>query len=205
MMVILLIRHGTNDYIQSGRLPGRLPDIHLNDEGRKQAEVVAQYVTQFPITAIFSSPLERAMETAKLISDKLHLETKPRDDLIEVDCGIWQGRRISSLRRLKLWNEVQHFPSRFCFPGGESFLQAQYRICQGLEGLARDSKPNDVIACITHADPIRLAVAYYLGLSLDLIQRICISPASLTVLSLDRACARLLMLNYEFSFRLPKT
>jgi probable phosphomutase (TIGR03848 family) len=201
---ILLIRHGTNDYVQTGRLPGRLPGIHLNEDGRKQVEMVAHHITQFPVKAIYSSPLERTMETAKLISDKLHLEVEPRDDLIEVDCGEWQGQRISSLRRLKLWKEVQHFPSRFCFPGGESFFEAQHRICKGLENIGLENRIKDTLVCVSHADPIRLAVAHFLGLHLDMFQRLSVSPASLTMLSLNRIEAHLLMLNYECSFSHPK-
>jgi probable phosphomutase (TIGR03848 family) len=204
MCILLLIRHGDNDYSQSNRLPGRLPGIHLNEKGRTAVGQVAERLSQVPITAIYSSPLERTMETAELIAGTLKLDVNPREGLIEIDCGDWQGQKISNLKRLKLWKDVQNFPSHFSFPGGETFFVGQQRICQEIESICREHGPKDVLICVSHADPIKLAVADYVGIPIDLFQRLYIAPASITALKILDGDTRLLMLNYEVSFSVDK-
>jgi probable phosphomutase (TIGR03848 family) len=203
MPTILLIRHANNDYVKKGRLAGRLPGVHLSENGQKQAAEVAEKLAEIPIKAIYSSPLDRAMETAAPIADKHSLKIRARPGLTEVDIGDWQGKKIKGLSRLKIWKVVQGAPARMRFPGGETFFEAQYRICQELEALAVLHQPEDIIICVSHADPIKLAVAFYLGLPLDLFQRVIISPASISVLRLGENGNSLLTLNHEFSFSLP--
>lgn len=205
MAVILLVRHGENDYVKKGLLAGRLPGVHLNKNGQKQAQLLAERLKDAPIKAIYSSPMERALETAAPLADALHMEVCQRPGLIEVNVGEWQDQKLKALRRNKLWKIVQGAPSRFRFPGGETFLDCQFRICNELETLAAQHAPEDLIVCVSHADPIRLATAYYLGMPLDLFQRLVVSPSSVSVLMLGEAGARLINLNYEFSFTLPKS
>jgi probable phosphoglycerate mutase len=205
MAIILLVRHGENDYVKKGLLAGRLPGVHLNKNGQKQAQLLAERLKDAPIKAIYSSPMERAMETGTPLAQALGLEICPRPGLIEVDVGEWQDQKLKALRRTKLWKVVQFSPARFRFPGGETFADGQYRICRELETLAREHDPKDLIVCISHADPIRLAVAFYLGIPLDLFQRLVVSPASVTALHMDEMGVHLLNLNYEISFTLPKS
>jgi probable phosphoglycerate mutase len=205
MPIIMLIRHGENDYVKKGRLAGRLPGVHLNKNGRKQAEAVAERLKSAPIKAVYSSPLERAMETAEPLANALSLEIRPRAGLIEVDFGEWQDQRLKGLGRTKLWKIVQLAPSRFRFPGGETFADAQYRMVKEIDTIAAQHEPKDLIALVTHSDPIKLAVAYYLGMPLDLFQRLSVAPASVTALMIGEMGAHLLTLNYEISFTLPKS
>jgi probable phosphomutase (TIGR03848 family) len=204
MPVFLLVRHGENDYVKKGRLAGRLPGIHLNKNGRGQAQTLAEKLSSAPVKAIFSSPLERALETAEPIARALNLEVAQRPGLIEVDVGEWQDQRVKGLSRQKLWKIVQGAPSRMKFTGGESFADAQHRICQELEMLAGQHEAKDLVVCVTHSDPIKLAVAYFIGMPLDTFQRLHISPASITALLLGEGPAHLLTLNYEISFSLSK-
>jgi len=106
------------------------------------------------------------------------------------------------LRRLKLWRVVQGAPSRMRFPGGESFIEAQQRIIRELEQICARHDAKDMVACVSHADPIKLAVAFYLGLSIDLFKRLAVSPGSLTALHLGEAGSQLVTLNYDPSFSL---
>lgn len=205
MATIMLIRHGENDYVKKGLLAGRLPGVHLNKNGQKQAQTLADRLKDAPIKAVYSSPMERAMETGAPLAQALGLEICPRPGLIEVDVGEWQDQKLKALRRLKQWKVVQFAPARFRFPGGETFAEGQHRICKELETLSGEHEPNDLVACVSHADPIRLAVAFYLGMPLDMFQRLVVSPASVTVLRLDELGAHVLTLNYEFSFTLPKS
>jgi probable phosphoglycerate mutase len=102
------------------------PGVHLNERGHQQAQALAEQLSQAPIKAIYSSPLERAMETAEPLAMALGLEIIPRPGLIETDIGEWAGERVKGLSRLKIWRTVQRQPSIFRFPGGESFSDGQH-------------------------------------------------------------------------------
>ncbi len=204
MPVFLLIRHGENDYVKKGRLAGRLPGVHLNENGRQQAQAVAEKLKGAPIKAVYSSPLDRTMETAAPIAQAAGLEVIPKQGLIEVDVGDWQDKKVKGLSRLKMWRIVQSAPSRMHFPNGESFAEAQQRIVQELEAMTRQHEVKDLVVCVSHSDPIKLAVAYFIGLPLDMFQRLHAAPASITALHLGEAGGHLLSLNYEISLTLPK-
>jgi probable phosphomutase (TIGR03848 family) len=202
MPTILLIRHGENDFVKKHRLAGRLPGVNLNNKGRQQAQAIAEKLSTAPLKAIYSSPLERAIQTAEPLAQALNLPVLPRPGLIETDVGEWAGQSWKKLGRTKAWRLVQSTPSRFRFPGGETFAEAQGRICQELQTFASQHDPHDLIACFSHADPIRLAVAFFIGLPLDMFQRLAVSPGSITELHLGEASARLLTLNYDPAFTL---
>jgi len=204
MPVILLIRHGENEYVKKGRLAGRKPGVHLNERGQAQAEALATVLSKLPIKAVYSSPLERTMETAAPLAEKLKLEVVPREGLLEVDYGTWQDKTLKQLARRKLWTTVQSAPSHAFFPEGESFGQAQLRIANEIIALNERHAAKDLIACVGHSDMIKLAVAYFLGLPLDLFQRLVVQPASIsTVQIMPGHGARLINLNH-IPYRLPK-
>jgi len=205
MPLLLLIRHGENEYVKTGKLAGRLLGVHLNERGRQQAAELAKALADLPLKAIYSSPLERALETAEPIAAGRKLEIQLRPDLMDNDIGAWQGRSLKQLRRIKKWKIVQQAPSRFKFPEGESFLQTQARIASCLDEIAANHKPKDVVAVVFHADPIKLAVAHYLGMPLDHFQRLGCDTASVTVLYVSETGAHLIKLNQRPPFDLmPK-
>lgn len=204
MPLFLLVRHGENDYVKKGRLAGRLPGVHLNEKGRAQAQAVADKLAGAPVKAIYSSPLERAKETAEPIAAALNLPVIERSGLIETDVGEWEDKKVKGLSRLKLWRMVQARPSLWQFPGGESFVECQYRIQQELLELAKQHEEKDIIVCVSHSDPIKLAIAYYIGLPLDMFQRLNVSPASITALHIGQTGSFLLALNYDVLFTFAK-
>ena len=197
MPLFLLIRHGENEFVQNGRLAGRRPGVHLNEKGQAQARAIAERLKSAPVKAIYSSPLERALETAAPLAAARNLEVLPREGLLETHYGEWQGKTLKSLHRRRLWRLVQGSPSRVRFPGGESFAECQLRVIQELQTIASLHKPKDLLACFFHADPIKLAIAFYLGMPLDYFQRLIIAPASITSLALSETGARLLNLNFD--------
>ena len=201
MPLLLLIRHGENDYVKASKLPGRLPDIHLNEHGRKQAQALGEALKDVPIKAIYSSPLERAMETAAPIAEGRKLSIISEPDLMDTDIGSWQGKSLKVLRRMKAWKVVQSAPSRFRFPEGESFGESQVRYASTLERIAKKhNKPGDIVAIVFHADPIKLSLAYFLGMPLDHFQRLSCDTASLTALYLGEMGANLIKLNQRPPF-----
>jgi probable phosphomutase (TIGR03848 family) len=191
---VLLIRHGTNDYVKNGLLAARTVGVHLNEEGRAQAEALAQRLADTQITAIYMSPLERTRETAAPLGGCLGLEPQILLEVLESDCGEWTGQKLEDLRKLDNWRQVQAHPSAFRFPGGESFLDIQTRMVGALTRLSTEHA-EQTIAIVTHSDPIKVAVAYYMGMALDLFQRLDIAPASITELDFSPMQTRLVRLN----------
>lgn len=194
MTIILLIRHGENDFTGK-RLIGRQPGIGLNDKGRQQAMVLAEWLLDAPIKAIYSSPLERAIQTAQPLAHLKNLDVKINPALIEVDYGKCQGKTFKQLHRTKLWKSIRANPADAVFPGGETLAGVQERVVRELKALAATFEPVDVIACFSHADVIRLAVAYFLCMPLGEFQRLSISTGSITVLNLNSDRARVTHIN----------
>jgi probable phosphomutase (TIGR03848 family) len=180
---VLLVRHGTTATTGSV-LPGRTPGLHLSERGRAQASELAERLKEMPRkpTALFVSPLERAKETAIPIAKVLRLRPLVERGLLECDFGTWTGKKLSTLSRRVEWRAVQNAPSTFRFPEGESFSEMQLRIWATLERLAKRHR-NRTIIVVSHADPIKAAVTYALGVPLDLFQRTVISPCSLSAIT----------------------
>jgi probable phosphomutase (TIGR03848 family) len=198
MMNLLLIRHACNDWIGE-RLAGWTPGVHLNDEGRAQAEALARQLAEVPLAAIYSSPLERTEETAQFLAQVHGLTVVGCEGLGETRYGEWTGRPLKELQKEELWPVVQVYPSGTRFPGGESMPEVQARIVAELDAI-RDRHPGQIVAAVSHSDPIKMAVAHYLGLPLDLFQRLVIAPASVTAFAFTRFGPRLICLNLTGSW-----
>ena len=187
MTTILLIRHAVNEFVTTGKLAGWTPGVHLNDEGKAQAAALGDRLSEAPLKAIYSSPLERTMETAQAIqAHHSKLEIQTNEAIGEVQYGDWQGAKISALRRRKMWQVIQEYPSRAYFPNGEAMRDVQTRAVTEIERLVKQH-PRQMIALVSHADLIKMVLAHYLGMHLDNFQRIVISPASISTLVLGHA------------------
>ena len=184
MPIILLIRHGENDYVKTAKFAGRIPGVHLNEKGQQEAKVIADGLKDVPLSAIYSSPLERAIETAQPLSKAKRLKITIADGLIETDIGDWKGLEIKKARKLPEWKNVQNFPSRFRFPKGESFQEEQTRLVNAMEKIIESHRPDDWVAIFSHADPIKLIINYYLGMPLDHFQRLACNTGAVSILNL---------------------
>lgn len=179
--MVLFVRHGRTP-TTGEELPGRSAGLHLADEGRQQADVAAQRISELgagKVAAVYASPLERTRETAAPIARACGLRVRTNKGLLELDVGDWTGRRLKDLSKLPEWTTVQRYPSGFTFPGGESFSQMQTRLASTIEQLVVRHR-GETIVCVSHADPIRALVAQATGTHLDLFQRIVVSPCSVT-------------------------
>lgn len=193
MTLLFLIRHGANDWVH-GRLAGWTPGVHLNEEGRRQVESLHQRLSDLPIAAVYSSPLERTVETAQGIAQPRNLPVRIVENLGEVRYGEWEGAELKELYKHELWPGVQFYPSGTRFPSGETLAEVQMRAVATLDTL-RAQHPKQIIAAVSHADLIRLVVAYYIGMHIDLFQRLVINPASLTALAFEKMGPRLVAFN----------
>jgi len=196
MGTLILVRHGENEWTRKGKLAGKIPGVHLNETGHQQAQAAAKRLAALPVKAVYSSPLTRCAETAAYIADTHRLTTLFVDDLGEVEYGEWEGKKIEKLARKPLWRAVQFFPSRMRFPRGEALREVQFR------AVPRHEK--EMVVVVSHADIIRLLLAYYLGVHIDLFQRLVISPASASVLHLSPdGMARVLRFNDDGPLHSP--
>jgi len=191
--LLLLIRHAVTD--QTGkRLYGRTPGVRISELGRRQTEALARHLQGVKLTALYSSPLERCLETAEAVAAGRRISPTVVPGLNEVDYGDWAGRTFGSLARMRAWRTARSRPSTARFPGGETLVEAQARSVGALEELAA-RHPRGTVAVVTHGDVIRLSLAHFAGIHIDLYQRLEVSPASVTVLALGDGGPRVLRVN----------
>jgi probable phosphomutase (TIGR03848 family) len=181
LTTLLLVRHG-NTSTTGKLLPGRAAGLHLADSGVSQAQRAGERIAELErVDAIYTSPLERARETAAPIAKATGLKPKVERGLVECDFGDWTGQELAKLMKLPEWRTVQRAPSTFRFPNGESFSEMQLRIVSALDRL-RVKHAGGTVVCVSHADPIKAAMAHALGTHLDLFQRIVISTCSISAI-----------------------
>ena len=191
--LLLLIRHGrtpTTGLV----LPGRAPGLHLAPAGEREAESVAERLEGLPLAAIYASPLERACETAAPTASRTGLAVLPEPGLSELDAGDWTGEKLAKLARRTEWAAVQQAPSTFRFPGGDSFVDLQARVAGALDRI-RAAHPGGTVVCVSHADPIKAAVAHAMGTHIDLFQRIVISTCSISAVAYGMGAPVVLTVN----------
>jgi probable phosphomutase (TIGR03848 family) len=193
MTFFYLVRHGLTAHT-GNRLTGWSPGVHLTDEGVTQAESVAEGLAEGGLDAVYSSPIERTLETARVIASRHGLEVRIRRALGEVRYGKWTNRSFKMLTRTKLWSSVQRWPSGTRFPEGETLREVQARAVAEIERL-RGEHPRQRICCVSHADVIRVIAAHYLGLHIDLFQRLIVFPGSITVIVIDDDGPKVLTVN----------
>jgi probable phosphomutase (TIGR03848 family) len=180
---LVLARHAVT--AQTGPLlSGRAPGIDLSDRGREQAEALGQRLAELPVAAVYASPIERTTQTAEAVARHHDLAVLALPGVIEADYGEWTGGKLVDLAKTDLWKTVQRAPSRARFPNGESLAEMQLRMVSALEAVVADHI-GELVVVVSHADPIKAAIAHYTGVHLDLFQRIVVSPASVTVFELS--------------------
>jgi broad specificity phosphatase PhoE len=188
-----LIRHASCNGLGQ-KLWGRTPGVCLNETGRSQAQRLAEQFNGIKLQAIYSSPLERAIDTAETLARSMNLDLKLNPALNEIDYGDWTGKTFDSLCTDERWRRYNARRSTTIIPGGESFLDVQSRVVKELDLLSHQHV-NGRVALVSHADVIKAAVAYFTATPIDMIERIEISPCSVSVLALDEESATLLTIN----------
>ena len=203
--LIIFVRHGKTPTTGT-KLPGRAPNLHLSDEGKSQAEMIAKEIEKSSssflgkgVSAVYASPMERTQETARPIAKALNLRVRTLKGLNECDFGDWTGRRLRDLSKLKSWSTVQKKPSSFRFPNGESFSEMQNRMLRTVDKM-RERHPGETIVCVSHADPIKAILASAVGTPLDLFQRIMVGPCSASVVLYTKERPLVLTLNSNGNF-----
>ena len=192
-MRLFLVRHATCDPVGHS-LSGRRPGVGLNAAGRAQAAALGRRLASAPLTAVHSSPLARALETAAALAAPHRLTPHVEPGLAELDFGAWTGRVIDGLRGDGAWTHFNAYRSGTRAPGGELALEAQSRAVAAVLRLA-DASPDGCVAVVSHADVLKAVVGHLLGVPIDLQHRLEIAPASVTEAELSPWGARVLGVN----------
>jgi probable phosphoglycerate mutase len=192
--LVLLVRHGQTP--TTGKLlPGRAPGLHLAEAGQQQAARAAERIAALAkVDAIYASPLERARETAAPIAAARGMKVQIDKGLLECDFGDWTGAELKNLMKLPEWSTVQRAPSTFRFPNGESFTEMQTRMVSAIDRL-RAKHAGGTIVLVSHADPIKAAVAHAMGTHIDLFQRIVIGTCSISAVAYGMGAPIVLTVN----------
>ncbi|ACL56094.1 histidine phosphatase family protein [Methylobacterium nodulans] len=192
-----LVRHAAHGHLDR-TLCGRMPGIRLGEEGRAQARALAARLKSERLDAVYASPLERAQETGEPIAAAAGVPMRVLPALNEIDFGAWSGCSFEELHadpRWTLWNTARHVTRP---PGGETILEAQARAVGALEEL-RASHGEARIALVSHADLIKLVLAFALGLAPDALGRFEVSPASISAVVLGEWGAKVESINERVS------
>lgn len=189
---LLLIRHGYNETV-GVRLAGREP-VPLDARGRAQAEALVSRLDGVRVDAIYTSPLARTRETAAPLAASRNLQVIDLPEVVEFDMGEFDGCRFDALNADPRWQQFCAQRGATRAPGGELMLEVQARVMSGLFRVA-DAHPGGTLAVISHADPIRAAVMFVLGMPLDYYHRLDVVPASITAIALRTEGPMLLKLN----------
>ncbi len=190
---LFLVRHAAHDFL--GRiLTGRMPGIRLGVEGRRQSELLAERLAREKISAVYTSPLERARETAGPIAARLGVEPETVDDLTDVDYGEWSGQSFEALDEDPRWATWNSARSTYRPPGGETMLDVQHRAVASVEKIVA-AHPGNAALIVSHGDVIRAVLATFLGLALDHLTRFEVFPASISSVAVGDWGAKVLGIN----------
>jgi broad specificity phosphatase PhoE len=193
MTTFLLVRHGDTDAVGK-TIVGDQPGWGLNQMGRTQVANLADRLSRRPLQAVYTSPLQRAVETAEPIARKHRLKPLAQEELGEVKFGAWEGKTIQMLDAEPDWRLFNVSRSTVRPPGGELMIETQARMVAKLESLCA-RHPDQTVAVVSHADPLRCVIAHYLAIPIDMILRFEISPASVTVVERAKWGTRILCVN----------
>lgn len=169
----------------------------MNEAGRAEAERLAERLSTLRISAVYSGPLERSVETAGIVGSRLGLGFETRRGLDEIEFGEWTGKSFAELDPDPVWRRFNTFRSCTRVPGGESMTEVQARVLAELEKL-HEKHPGEAVAVVTHADLIRAALAFFAGIHLDLFHRLEILPASVSIVRLGAGQVQIGTVNNMF-------
>ncbi len=195
MTTFLLIRHGLTDAVGQ-TMTGQSPGLHLNATGRDQAAALPERLNNVPLAAIYASPLERTRETAQPVADARGLPIHLEPRFLEVDFGGWTNRRFADLASDPHWQLYNAYRGVTRPPDGEGLIEVQARTVEALLDL-HARHPNEVVAIFSHADTLRAILLYFLGMPIDFVQRLDLSPARISVLQLGAGAPHVVQVNGE--------
>ncbi len=198
MTHLYFVRHAATDFIGK-TISGRMPGVHINELGRNQAAQLASRLCEQPIAAIYCSPQTRARETAEPLGISAGREIITAAELDELDFGAWTGRTYAELQESPGWRRFNSARGTTRIPGGELMAEVQTRAIDFVERTT-ENHPGDFIVLVSHGDVIRAALTFYLGMPLEFLLRLEVTPASISVVTLQAGQPRVLCVNSTEDF-----
>ena len=193
MLEILLIRHGQTDWNLNGRIMGYRP-IPLNAVGRRQSEALRGVLGPLRLKAIYTSPILRAVETARLMAKGRRVRILKAPEVREIEYGDWVGRTFEEVSKERNYRIYHTTPRHACAPGGERMTEVHKRVVGFIEKLRKRHREGR-IAVVSHADVIKVILVHYLNLDLNELLRIRIDNGALSSLSFNGSQTRVLGVN----------
>lgn len=202
MPIVYMLRHAQSVANTKGILAGQDDSVELSKEGFKQAKALSPYLSSIKFAKIYSSPLTRCLQTiAPFMQSNQKIDFQISQELIEMDYGVWSGKRLSVLSKDRKWRIVQQKPSTFTFPEGESFRQMRKRVDNLILRLSKEKGP---ILLVTHGDIIKMILASSLSLPIDRFQSFVAEPASISTINIEKNSATVLQSNYKINHSVIK-
>jgi broad specificity phosphatase PhoE len=195
MTSILFVRHGCTDWNRENRIQGRA-DIPLSNEGRCQIEGLLPTISEFSPQSVYSSPVLRAQQSAKIIAESLSLELVELRGYEELDVGDWLAKSEDQLKQIPSWAQYKENPLLATPPNGEPFSNLCQRVKEATETLFRSGHRR--IVAVTHGDVIRVAICQLIGLPIANMHSIKIGLGSISLIIKTDGRPRLLVLNHPF-------
>jgi probable phosphomutase (TIGR03848 family) len=190
---LLLVRHASHALVGKA-LAGRSEGVRLDERGRRQADLLSQRLAAWSIAAVYTSPRERAVETATPVARRLGLALRVDSAFDEIDFGDWTGRTFSELAHDPAWPLWVDRRSVAQPPNGEHFADVQRRAVDGIDRL-RARHPEETVAVFSHGDVIKSVLAHFLGMTLDHLERFDLAPASVSLVAAGDGWAQVKLIN----------
>ena len=205
MTHLFLVRHGTNNCVGKS-LAGRDMSVHLNEKGLQQADAAAEWLADKNIGTIISSPITRAVETAKPLAERLKLPIIENDLIQEVDYGDWAGASFEVLKKDKKWKSAIKDPKKMVFPDGETSEHINRRLLKFISSLEDTFADDDIVACYSHNDIIAMLIVHMMKWQIPTYRQIAIHPAGISAVTCTSKFRFIHFLNYTTygDFQFPK-
>lgn len=192
---LYLVRNAATAWSGERRLSGR-HDQALSEVGQRQVEALSERFARLEVSEVISSPLRRTLDTASGIARRHALGVTRDVRLIDLELGAWEGRRVEDVERTPQYEQFRVQPLARLAPDVESLAEVRERVLASIEQVLSDSEVGAQIVVVTHAMPIRLAVAHYLNMPPSDFPRLRVSPGSISVLRWESGRAHLYSLNH---------
>jgi broad specificity phosphatase PhoE len=194
MVTVFLLRHGETPWNKLGRIMGRT-QVPLGADGIQQIQKIVPLIATLELDAIYTSPLRRAVQTAKLVATGTKLPISKSEGLTEIAFGEWTGRHFDELIDNELYRRFIKSPATTLLPGGETISDVQRRGLKVIDEAAQ-KVPGGRFLFVSHGDVIRAILCHYMKLPLNEYRRLRVDNGSLSALQTDRRWAEIKYVNY---------
>jgi probable phosphoglycerate mutase len=197
MPQIYLLRHAESEANARGVLAGRDYSVNLTSKGFKDSRKIKSRLAKIEFTRVYSSPITRCVQTITPFLDSYpRIDVTLTESVIDLEYGIWSGKKLAALSKKKEWSLIQNRPAEFTFPNGESFQEMRRRVKSFLNSMIDTDGP---ILIVSHGDIIKMALTITLDLPLNKFQNFVIAPASISIIDYSQKSKSVISTNQRIT------